>query len=179
MNKEESKKGQKKSGYHVYPMSVKKQAVEEYEKGLSSSQALCQRLGISIPALHGWRRQVRKYDDNVNLKIRPQSPEELKLRVVRGIITRAFTVEQASIQYNVTKGSIKKWIEKYSSQLADINEELVPKKQDKSPADQNRIRQLERALEDANLKIIGLETMINIAEKDLKIDIRKKSGTKR
>ncbi len=157
-------------------MSVKKQAVEEYEKGLSSSQVLCQRLDISIPALHGWRRQVRKYD-GVNLKIRPQSPEELKLRVVRGIITRAYTVEQASTQYNVTKGSIKKWIEKYSSQLADINEELVPKKQDKSPIDQNRIRQLERALEDANLKIIGLETMINIAEKQLDIQIRKKPGT--
>ncbi len=48
----------------------------------------------------------------------------------------------------------------------------------KHPQKGERIRQLERALEDANLKILGLETIINVAEKDLKIDIRKKPGTK-
>lgn len=91
---------------------------------------------------------------------------------------KTLTVQQASEQYKVSEVAIRNWCSKYSCQLAKINEDAVPKEQEKNPVDQDRIRQLERALEDANLKINGLETMINITEQDLKIDIRKKSGTK-
>ena len=55
---------------------------------------------------------------------------------------------------------------------------MAKKRANESTPESERIRQLERALEDANLKILGLETIINVAEKDLKIDIRKKPGTK-
>ena len=40
-------------------------------------------------------------------------------------------------------------------------------------------KSLSNQLKDANLKIAGLEMMIEIAQKELGIDIRKKSGTKR
>ncbi|EPR68668.1 hypothetical protein [Cyclobacterium qasimii] len=43
---------------------------------------------------------------------------------------------------------------------------------------QNRIKELEKQLEHAQLKAEGYELMIDIAEKELKIPIRKKSGTK-
>ena len=43
---------------------------------------------------------------------------------------------------------------------------------------EERIKSLERQLEDERLKTLGLETMIDIAEKELRIQIRKKSGTK-
>ena len=42
-----------------------------------------------------------------------------------------------------------------------------------------QIRQLEKALEYARLKILGLETMIKVTEEDLQIKIKKKPGTKR
>ncbi|WHZ07071.1 MAG: hypothetical protein OJF59_000824 [Cytophagales bacterium] len=174
MSEEKTKKV--KSGYYVHTMPVKVQAVEEYEKGIFPAQVICQKLGISIPALHNWREQVRKYGDG--LILRPRRPEELKLRIVRGIITKMFTIEEASAQYNVSKDSIKKWCAKYSCQISDSNGPVAKKKFKENPPDEDKIHQLEKALEDANLKIIGLETMINIAENDLKIDIRKKSGTK-
>ena len=41
-----------------------------------------------------------------------------------------------------------------------------------------RNQELEKALSNANLKIAGLETMIDIAEKELGVSIKKKSGTK-
>ena len=41
-----------------------------------------------------------------------------------------------------------------------------------------QIKQLEKALAYANLKIIGLETMIKVSEEDLQIKIKKKPGTK-
>ena len=43
---------------------------------------------------------------------------------------------------------------------------------------QKRIKELERQLENAELKDEGYELMIEIAEKELKIPIRKKSDTK-
>lgn len=50
---------------------------------------------------------------------------------------------------------------------------------DKTPMElQKRIKELERQLENAELKVEGYELMIEIAEKELKIPIRKKSGTK-
>jgi hypothetical protein len=44
---------------------------------------------------------------------------------------------------------------------------------------QQRNKELERAVKDANLMILALNNMIDIAESDLKISIRKKRGTKR
>lgn len=43
---------------------------------------------------------------------------------------------------------------------------------------QRRIKELEKQLENAQLKAEGYELMIEISEKELKIPIRKKSGTK-
>lgn len=43
---------------------------------------------------------------------------------------------------------------------------------------QTKEKELEKALKEAQMKIICLETMIDIAEQELKIPIRKKSGAK-
>lgn len=57
---------------------------------------------------------------------------------------------------------------------------LSSKEEDKKAQDyKNQVKQLEKALEYANLKILGLETMIKITEEDLQIKIKKKPGTKR
>lgn len=44
--------------------------------------------------------------------------------------------------------------------------------------DKRKNEELQKVLAEANLKIAGLETMIDIAEQELKTEIRKKSGTK-
>jgi hypothetical protein len=56
---------------------------------------------------------------------------------------------------------------------------MTEKEKAKLEAAQKRMRQLEKQLEDAQMKNIALETMIDIAEEKLKITIRKKSGPKR
>lgn len=43
---------------------------------------------------------------------------------------------------------------------------------------EKKIHQLQKELEDAKLKVEGYEIMIDIAEKEFKIPIRKKSDTK-
>ena len=55
-------------------------------------------------------------------------------------------------------------------------EEVAKKTVD--PSDNAELKALKKALEEANLKIRALDTMIDIAEEQLKIDIRKKSGAR-
>lgn len=174
---QETTKPKNTGGYYIQRMPIKLQAVEEYEKGIIPIPDLLRKYGVSRTTLHNWRRQVKRKNDNTAIK--RKHPEELKLRIVKEIVTKVFSISEAAAHYDLSKDSVKKWCSKYSSQLSDLNEEPVTKKKvDQNPLDTDRIYRLERALEDANLKIIGLETMINIAEKDLKIDIRKKPGTK-
>jgi capsule polysaccharide export protein KpsE/RkpR len=57
----------------------------------------------------------------------------------------------------------------------------MSKEEEKTPQERKleaKIKELEKALEHERLRTLALNTMINIAERDLKISIRKKSGTK-
>lgn len=159
-------------------MAIKVQAVEEFENGTAPITDLVQKYGITRATLYNWRQQVKK-KPNGRVFLKKYS-EEIRLQIVKDIVTKGLTIQEAADRYSVSKKSIKNWCLKYSCQLSSLDDQkIVAKKQEeKSRAEVDRIHQLEKALEEANLKIIGLETMINIAEADLKIDIRKKPGTK-
>ena len=43
---------------------------------------------------------------------------------------------------------------------------------------QNQLKEAEKRLEDASIKLLALNTLIDVAEEKLKINIRKKSGAK-
>jgi hypothetical protein len=73
----------------------------------------------------------------------------------------------------ITKYSIRTLGDEFSNQIfSRMNDDQ------KESALNKKIQQLTKDLEYANLKIISLETMITVAENDLKIKIRKKRGTK-
>jgi predicted RNase H-related nuclease YkuK (DUF458 family) len=55
---------------------------------------------------------------------------------------------------------------------------LIPKAIE-SPSDSKEVQRLKKELATAQLHAQLLNTIIDLAEKELKIDIRKKSGTKR
>jgi hypothetical protein len=55
---------------------------------------------------------------------------------------------------------------------------MTEKEKQKLQAAQKRMKELEKQLEQSQMKNIALEAMIDIAEQELKINIRKKSGPK-
>lgn len=73
---------------------------------------------------------------------------------------------------------IKKWQKLYSDDL-HVSLELMSSK-DRAEIEklEERIEELEKKLEQAQMKNIALNTMIDIAEADYKLSIRKKSGPK-
>ena len=73
---------------------------------------------------------------------------------------------------------IRSWTKEYSSDIDFTLPVMTEKEKAKLDAAHKRLKELEKQLEHAQMKNIALETMIDIAEEQLKIVIRKKSGPK-
>jgi transposase len=76
-------------------------------------------------------------------------------------------------------GNIKRWLNEYKLQeqeLLSLTMENPSEKSDQEP--EKSAKDLAEELRLAKVKIAALETMIDLAEKQLNVDIRKKSGTK-
>ena len=108
--------------------------------------------------------------------------------IVRAVLydvqTSSQTLAQIAAKYGLPKGSgsmISKWVKKYSSDFS-VMKELQPTAVNTdiklSTAKSGGEKELQKQLEEARRKIICLETMIDIAEREIGVDIRKKSGTK-
>jgi len=84
-----------------------------------------------------------------------------------------FQLEQVNI-----KRTLRRWQELYSDELhLSLNAMSSKDRADNSKLEK-RIEELEKQLELAQMKNVALNTMIDIAEQDYKLSIRKKSGPK-
>lgn len=70
------------------------------------------------------------------------------------------------------------WRKRFAPEISFTLPLMTEKEKQKLDAVTKRMKELEKQLEDAQMKNIALETMIDIAEEKLRIDIRKKSGPK-
>lgn len=108
--------------------------------------------------------------------------DAFKRMVVREALNGASCVELAKKydlpHFNTATG----WKRHLRHRVDDMDTiQIAPlSKEDKKDlaAMKQRVQDLERSLSNANLKITGLEIMIDVAEKELGVNIRKKSGTK-
>jgi transposase-like protein len=110
----------------------------------------------------------------------------LKARIVREILNGSIGHREASRKYNIHRTMLAKWVEKASvdgllngkqeTSTNGLPSEMSSKQTDKVLL--SKVKALTKELQYAQLKISGLETMITVAEEDLKIKIRKKRGSK-
>jgi predicted RNase H-like nuclease (RuvC/YqgF family) len=76
------------------------------------------------------------------------------------------------------KKIIRRWQERYSDEIHLSLRAMSAKERTEVKALEKRIGELEKQLERAQMKNVALNTMIDIAETDYKLAIRKKSGSK-
>jgi hypothetical protein len=111
-----------------------------------------------------------------------RSKEEMEL-IIGQIQLGSISIWGACKKHGLNRNTLKLWMTRLRvGSLTDKTHTTVSssKEEDKKALElKQQIRQLEKALEYANLKILGLETMIKVTEEDLQIKIRKKPGTKR
>jgi transposase-like protein len=115
--------------------------------------------------------------------------EEVKLAVLRDYFESNLSVDEVVSRYHLnSKQQFYQWVGQYVGKSLSLPEpkdtDLDMKKQRDSLvalSDQEkdlRIRSLEKALELEKLRSRGFEVMIDVAENELNIPIRKKAGTK-
>lgn len=163
-----------KGGYTIRTIAVKKQAVVEYERREIPLKEILAKYGVCITTLWNWHKQFGS-----SIELKKVYSGSFKLQVVREIVLGNLSYKNAMEKHGIKyASSIKKWCMKYSTQIREENQESMSKKVHTQTDQEDQIAMLQKALNDSNLKVLGLETMIDIAEKELKIEIRKKSGTK-
>jgi transposase len=70
------------------------------------------------------------------------------------------------------------WQKRYSDQIILTLPLMSAEDRTKNQELEKRVRELEKQLELAQMKVVALNTIIDIAEKNYKLEIRKKSGPK-
>jgi hypothetical protein len=92
------------------------------------------------------------------------------------------TISEAAIRFKFDKinfpAVFREWRKKFSSKIHIALQAMTPEDIIEFKKLQERIKELEEQLEKAQIKNVLTEVMIDIAEEQLKIDIRKKHGPK-
>jgi transposase len=114
-----------------------------------------------------------------NAGSKPKFPNSFKIAVAREYLSGDLSSSELSEKYDLPhKDSAHYFVRWYKQHYPNGLEEAEAVAE--IPLEISaRQKSLSGQLKDANLKIAGLEMMIEIANKELGIDIRKKSGTKR
>ncbi|WP_194977193.1 transposase [Aquiflexum lacus] len=106
--------------------------------------------------------------------------DDFKKSIVSEFEKGNFSVLQLSRLHSIHFQTIYKWIYKFSTfnekgyRIVEMEESTSKKLKDQ----ESRIRELERAVGQKQLKIDYLEKLIEIAGKDLGLDLKKNSDTK-
>jgi hypothetical protein len=106
--------------------------------------------------------------------------ERQQMKVAQEIHEGLIKPNAAVRKYGFCHRTIYNWLNKYTYRMMSPGENhCMPGNQRPNDHLQSkRVRELERALATAKLKVAALETVIEVAEKQFKIKIRKKVGTK-
>lgn len=159
------------------------QVVAELESGKSAAEVR-RKYGLKEATLYYWITNYSSKDYRENR--RKILPVYTKRSIVRAVKNGSMSIHEAMTIYNIkSTETIKRWIlaeKRQMSELVNSNQLALKKEQSNEqtshlkPADQTE--DLRRKLADAELKIAALNTLIDVAEEQLKINIRKKPGAK-
>jgi transposase len=106
--------------------------------------------------------------------------EAFKRKVVMEVENGLLSKDGAKYRYGIVGNSqVLNWCRQYGRLRHPKTQTRNMKTKDDSQNDpQQRIAELEKALERANLKVAVYETMLEVAKVKLGVDIKKKFGTK-
>jgi transposase-like protein len=166
----------------IYDKRFIVQVLEQIQNGVPRRQ-ICDQYNIKMGTLKSWIEMDRLGigSENLNRTVSNQ----VKRSVVRAIENGRLSIREAQVTHGIRSASaIRRWMTQFqqeNDELALVNDSEMKKKKPAkgSSTDNNQdIKALQKALEDAQLKVAALNTLIDVAEEQLKINIRKKPGAK-
>lgn len=149
------------------------QIVREVEEGLPR-KAACDKYGMAYCTLGEW--MSRFGSAGYHATKRSHFSIHQRRSIIRSLREGRMTKDEAHLIHKIGKKTLNTWLreaKQEDSDLVSFNQEDMAAKQINYPGNE-----LQNELAEARLKIKALETMIDIAEEQFKIAIRKKSGAK-
>ena len=143
------------------------------EQGVPRRDLVAQ-YGMSKCSLDNW---IAKWS---SLKHRRSYSPSEKRSVVRAIES-GMSIREAQVSFNISSDkSIRSWLSQFKEENVELSlfKPIEVAKKTLETSGELELKALKKALEEEILKNKALNTMIDIAEQQLKIDIRKKSGAR-
>lgn len=161
--------------------------VKEVEQGVARSE-IVEKYQVSKSSICDWMYLYGSEKYHADQEKR--SSQTHKTTILRAIVDGRMTVREASFSYRVSAGTIRTWVRSYERQKGELASAMTTKdssKSEQSGANQDEelallkkaLQESQQHLQEANLKIQALNTLIDVAEDEFKIPIRKKAGAKR
>jgi transposase len=161
---------------HFYDERLIKEIVQAVEDG-TPRLVLRQQYGFSDGSLTRW---MNKYGSQAYHQSKPRVYNASEKRAVLRAIASGMSISEARISFGIVSSvSIHSWIKEESEENSELrlsNSDAMAKQV--KTKDSDEVKALKEALAFAQLKNVALNTMIDIAERQFKIDIRKKSGAR-
>ena len=152
--------------------------VKEVEEGLPRKEAI-RIYGLGPSTIGAWMRTYGSSHYQQHLKRNSYSNLQ-KRTIVSAVEQGRMSIREAQVAYKVKAAkTIRDWVNQYKSEKVEICIETKPLMvKNKKKVNKVATPALQKALHEAELKIKALNTLIDVAEEQLKIDIRKKSGAR-
>ncbi|HSY76626.1 MAG TPA: helix-turn-helix domain-containing protein [Bacteroidia bacterium] len=163
----------------VQPLSIIKQAVQEIESGVVSINEAAKKYEVVRTTVRSWMRKYSSWDEEAYIK--KKVPKELKREIVSQIEQGLLTKQEAAKKYKIDYSTVWTWVASYSCKPKTNSkqmQELVALEQRSTELIKKENAGLRLSIKELQLKVAGLETMIDLAEDEYNVPIRKKSGTK-
>ena len=112
--------------------------------------------------------------------------DDFQLKVAKAYVLSDATVSEIQEKYGIkSRSSVSDWVRKFGLQSPTQREiefqNAMKEQKEKTPRElelELKVKQLEKDLEKERLRTLALNTMIDIAERDLKIRVRKNYGAR-
>jgi transposase-like protein len=125
---------------------------------------------LTSSTLTNW---MRRYGKDPVFQVGNRRSREEKVGILLSVSRDGLTLMEASRKYQVSTSAIEKWRKELC--FADLSQ----KQDSKGMADNTEgEKESKQQIEGLKLKVLALETMLDIAERELNFPIRKKYGTK-
>jgi len=159
-----------------YSRKIVLEAVCLAEEGIPR-QEIRERFGLGITTLDAW---LRTYGSEEYHRNKRKAYSKTEKRAIVNAVRNGMSIREACIAYGLkSTTTVRDWLRQSDAEKFDLCEVVEPMAKNKKEQEPEDVAALRHELEMAKLKIEALNTLIDVAEDQLKIDIRKKSGARR
>jgi len=171
-------KGEMTGSSRRYSRKIALEAVRLAEDGVCRKE-IREKFNLGSQTLDSWMRRYGSQEYQHN-KRRIYSKKERRA-VINAVLHQGMSYREAQVAFGLCSvDSVRRWVKESLEEKPDLCEAVEPMaKNNKKEQEPEDVAALRRELELAKLKIEALNTLIDVAEDQLKIDIRKKSGARR